>query len=56
MDIFIMIVCIILSALFSATETAYSSINKIKLMSLAENGNKKAAAVLDIVEKYDKFL
>lgn len=51
-----MVLCIILSALFSATETAYNSVNKIKMISLAENGNKKAAAVLDIVEKYDKFL
>ncbi len=56
MNIFIMILCIILSAFFSATETAFSSINKIKLLSLAENGNKKAAAVYGIVEKYDKFL
>ena len=57
MDIFIMILCIIFSAFFSATETAFSSINKIKMISLAENdGNKKAAAVLAIVEKYDKFL
>ena len=46
MDIFIMILCIVLSAFFSATETAFSSINKIKMISLAENdGNKKAAAV-----------
>ncbi|MBE6562722.1 MAG: HlyC/CorC family transporter [Ruminococcaceae bacterium] len=57
MDFFIMILCIVLSAFFSATETAFSSINRIKMISLAENdGNKKAAAVLDIVEKYDKFL
>lgn len=56
MEFVIMILCIILSAFFSATETAFSSINKIKMISLAENGNKKAAAVLSIVEKYDKFL
>lgn len=56
MNIFIMVLCIILSAFFSATETAFSSINKIKLISLAENGNKKADAVLGVVEKYDKFL
>ena len=56
MDIFVMILCIILSAFFSATETAFSSSNKIKLLSFSENGNKKAQRVLDTIEKYDKFL
>ena len=55
-SIIVMILCIMLSAFFSSTETAYSSVNKIKLMSYAENGNKRASMVLDMVEKYDKFL
>lgn len=55
-SVIVMILCIILSAFFSSTETAYSSVNKIKLMSYAENGNKRASMVLDMVEKYDKFL
>ncbi len=56
MDVFIMILCILLSAFFSAAETAFSSVNKIKLMSLSENGSKRAKSVLDTVERYDSFL
>ncbi|MBQ7715173.1 MAG: HlyC/CorC family transporter [Clostridia bacterium] len=56
MDIFFMVLCLILSAFFSATETAFSSANKIKLMSLAENGSKSAQKVLDTIDKYDSFL
>lgn len=39
--IIIMAVCLILSAYFSATETAFSSVNTTKLKALAEKGNKK---------------
>ena len=35
--------CVIMSAYFSATETAFSSVNKIRLKTMAEDGNKKAA-------------
>jgi len=51
-----MVLCILLSAFFSAAETAFSSVNKIKLISLAEGGSKRAASVLDTVERFDKFL
>ena len=56
MDVFIMVLCVVLSAFFSATETAYSSANKIKLKSLADNGSKRAERVLDVVERFDGFL
>lgn len=56
MSILIMIICIVLSAFFSATETAFSSSNRIKLLSLADDGDKKAEKVLETVEKYDRFL
>ncbi len=49
-------VLIMCSAFFSATETAYSSISKIRLKNKAENGNKKAAKALYITENYDKAL
>ncbi len=45
-----------LSAFFSATETAYSSMNRIKLKSLAQDGNKKAKKALLISNNYDNFL
>ena len=56
MDIFLMVLCVLLSAFFSAAETAFSSVNKIKLKSLADNGSKRAEKVLDTVERFDSFL
>lgn len=52
----IMIVCLVMSAYFSATETAFTSINKTRLKSMAEKGSKKAELVLAISENYDKLL
>ncbi len=53
----IVILCLIaLSAFFSATETAFSSINKIRLKNLAANGNKKAARTLKMSDHYDELL
>lgn len=50
-----LIVLVILSAFFSATETAYTSLNTIKLKSLSQK-DKKFKRVLDLYEKYDKLL
>ena len=52
----IMIACLIMSAYFSATETAFTSINKTRLKSMAEKGNKRADLALSISENYDKLL
>ncbi len=52
----IMAVCLVMSAYFSATETAFSTVNKTKLKALAEKGNKKADLVLKLSEKYDKLI
>ena len=49
-------VLVILSAYFSATETAFTSANRIRLKSLAGDGNKKAKEVLDMSENYDSLL
>lgn len=49
-------VLIMFSAFFSSTETAFSSVSKIRLKNNAENGDKKAAKALYIVEHYDKAL
>ncbi len=47
---------ILLSAFFSATETAFSSVNKIRLKNLASGGNKKAARALKMSDNYDELL
>lgn len=54
--IIIIVVCLILSAFFSSTETAYSSLNRIRIKSMAEKGDKRAALVLKLSEEYDKLL
>jgi CBS domain containing-hemolysin-like protein len=45
-----------MSAYFSATETAFSSLNKTRLKALSEKGNKKADLALSLEEKYDKLI
>lgn len=54
--IIVLVALILLSAYFSATETAFSSINRIKLKNMKKNGDKKAGKVLDLCDKYDKLL
>ena len=55
-SILILVLLITMSAYFSATETAYSSLNKIKLKSIANKGNKKAKLALELSEKYDSVI
>ena len=54
--ILIMAVCLLFSAYFSATETAFSSANSTRLKTLAEKGNKRAALACKLLEQYDKLL
>lgn len=54
--IIIIVVCIILSAYFSATETAFSTFNRIRVKNMAEKGNKKAALVLKLSDNYDSLI
>lgn len=49
-------VLVICSAFFSATETAFSSLNRIRIKNMAENGSKKASLVLSLHKDYDKLL
>ncbi len=51
-----MIVCVILSAYFSATETAFSSLNKTRIKAMAESGNRKAMLALQLSENYDRLI
>lgn len=47
---------ILLSALFSAMETAFSFVNKIRIQQYVENGNKKAKNALYVTEHFDNAL
>ena len=51
-----LIILVAFSAFFSASETAFSSLNQIRLKSRAEDGDSAAARVLAMSEKYDKLL
>ncbi len=54
--IVICVVLLMLSAFFSSTETAFSSVSKVRLKTLADNGNKKAQTALYVSERYSKAL
>ncbi len=51
-----LIILVACSAFFSASETAFSSLNQIRLKSRAEEGDASAARVLAMAGKYDKLL
>lgn len=55
-QLFPMIILLALSAFFSATETSFSSLNRTRLKSLADHGNKKALSTLKTAERYDELL
>ena len=55
-QIIIMAACLLMSAYFSATETAFSTMSKTKLKTKIEKGNKRAALALKLSEKYDRLL
>ncbi len=51
-----LIILIILSAFFSSAETAFSTVNQVRLRTLAQEGSKSAIRVLSILEQYNKML
>ena len=52
----VMLGCIILSAYFSATETAFQSMNKTKVRAMAEKENRRAALALRLAERYETLI
>ena len=52
----IIILCIILSAYFSATETAFNTFNRIRMKGYAEKGNKRAKRALKLADNYDTLI
>lgn len=51
-QLIILVILLMLSAFFSSNEPALMSVNKIRLRSLADSGNKRAAMVLDVTENH----
>ena len=51
-----LILCIVLSAFFSATETAYSACNRVKLKTVDGPRKEKAQIALSLLEKYDSLI
>lgn len=56
MQLVILVILLALSAFFSSAETAFTTVNKIYMRTLAENNNKRAARVLQITENSGKML
>ena len=50
------VLCIMFSALFSASEMALSSANKVRIENEAEEGNKRASTALKLIENFDDSL
>ena len=54
--VIILIVLILLSAFFSSAETAFMTVNRVKIKALLDEGNKRAGKVLKICEDTQKML
>ena len=55
-SIILMLILVALSGYFSATETAFSTFNRLKVKTLADGGNKRAALALKLADDYDRLL
>lgn len=52
----IMLICLLFSAFFSATETAFLSMNMTRMRTMAENGDRRAKLVCLLESRYDKLI
>lgn len=50
------IVLVLLSAFFSSAETALTTVNRVRLKTLADEGNKRAETTIYVLDKYGKML
>ena len=51
-----MLICIIMSGYFSATETAFNSLNMTKIKIAAEKGDRRAALIIRLLDDYNRLL
>lgn len=54
--LFLLVILLALSAFFSSSETAFSTVNKIRLKTLADAGDRRAIRAIAITEDYDKTI
>ena len=47
---------ILMSAYFSATEMAFASLNRLRVKAMAEDGNKKAKLVMNLIDDFDRLI
>ncbi len=50
------VILVLMSGLFSATETAFNTFNRVRMKNLASDGNKRAALVLKLSDDYDSLI
>ena len=50
------IILVVLSAFFSSAETALTTVNRVRLKTLADEGNKRAVTAIHVLDKYGKML
>mgnify|MGYP002511703211 FL=1 len=55
-QLFALLILLCLSAFFSSAETALTTANRVRLKTLADDGNRRAQVALDVLEKYGKML
>lgn len=53
-QLFALLILVCLSAFFSSAETSLSTVNRVRLKTLAEEGNKRAQTALHVLDKYGK--
>lgn len=56
MQLVALIILVILSAFFSSAETSLTTVNRVRLKTLADEGNRRAKTALQVLEKYGKML
>lgn len=54
--VIVILICLIFSGYFSATETAFTTLNKVRIKTKADDGNKRAKLILKLVGDYDRLL
>lgn len=56
MQLIALIILVLLSAFFSSAETSLTTVNRVRLKTLAEEGNRRAKTTLEVLDKYGKML